>query len=50
MSRPLRSDLFLPHEVSVCHVAQQCVRHMPLLGVDDTTGKDYSYRREWIRQ
>jgi hypothetical protein len=50
MSRPLRSEVFLPHQVTVCHVIQRCVRSMPLLGLDETTGKDYSYRREWIRQ
>jgi hypothetical protein len=50
MPRPLRSELFLPHEVSICHVVQRCVRRMFLAGLDDETGKDYSYRREWIRQ
>ncbi|MCU0712623.1 MAG: hypothetical protein MUC43_11230 [Pirellula sp.] len=37
-------------EASVCHVVHRCVRDLPLLGLDETTGKDYSYRREWIRQ
>jgi hypothetical protein len=50
MPRPLRSELFLPHEVSICHVVQRCVRRMFLAGLDDETGKDYTYRREWIRQ
>jgi hypothetical protein len=50
MPRPLRSELFLPHEVSVCHVVQRCVRRMFLAGLDDETGNDYTYRREWIRQ
>jgi len=50
MPRPLRSELFLPHEVSICHVVQRCVRRMFLAGVNDETGKDYTYRREWIRQ
>jgi hypothetical protein len=49
MPRPLRSELFLPHEVSICHVVQRCVRRMLLAGVNDETGKDYTYRREWIR-
>jgi len=50
MPRPLRCELFLPHEVSICHVVQRCVRRMFLAGLDDRTGKDYTYRREWIRQ
>ncbi len=50
MPRPLRSELFLPHEVSICHVVQRCVRRMYLAGLDDETGKDFTYRREWIRQ
>jgi hypothetical protein len=50
MSRPLRSEVFLPGEVTVVHVVQQCVRNMHLIGLDETTGEDYSYRQEWIRQ
>ncbi len=50
MPRPLRSELFLPHDISICHVVQRCVRRMFLAGLDDETGKDYTYRREWIRE
>jgi hypothetical protein len=50
MPRPLRCELFLPHEISICHVVQRCVRRMFLAGLDEETGKDYTYRREWIRQ
>ncbi len=50
MPRPLRCELFLPHEISICHVVQRCVRRMYLAGLDEETGKDYTYRREWIRQ
>ncbi len=39
MPRPLRSELFLPHEVSICHVVQRCVRRMYLAGLDDETVK-----------
>ena len=50
MPRPLRCELFLPHEVSICHVVQRCVRRLFLAGVNDETGKEYTYRRDWIRK
>ncbi|MFY8199933.1 MAG: hypothetical protein ACOVLE_04630, partial [Pirellula staleyi] len=50
MPRPLRSEIYSPSEVSILHVCQRCVRRAYLSGVDDFSGKDYSYRKEWIRQ
>ncbi|MEM9368823.1 MAG: hypothetical protein AAGD07_22760 [Planctomycetota bacterium] len=50
MPRPPRSEQFDPHEVSVVHVVQRCVRRAFLAGVDRETGKDYSFRKEWIRK
>lgn len=50
MPRPLRSEIFTPKEVSVLHVVQRCVRRAYLSGADQVTGKDFSYRKEWIRQ
>ncbi len=50
MPRPLRSEIYNPLEVSILHVCQRCVRRAYLAGVDDASGKDYSYRKEWIRQ
>lgn len=50
MPRPLRSELFNADEISICHVIQRCVRRMFLAGYDADRKKDYSYRREWIRQ
>jgi hypothetical protein len=32
------------------HCVQRCVRRAYLTGVDAHSGKDYQYRREWIRQ
>ena len=50
MPRPLRSEIYSPLEISILHVCQRCVRRAYLAGVDDDSGKDYSYRKEWIRQ
>lgn len=50
MPRPLRSQIFNPNEVAILHCVQRCVRRAFLSGVDAYSGKDYSYRREWIRQ
>jgi REP element-mobilizing transposase RayT len=50
MPRPLRSEIYSPSEVSILHCVQRCVRRAFLSGVDDYSGKDYSYRKEWIRQ
>ena len=50
MPRPKRSEIFTPNEVSILHVVQRCVRRAYLSGFDEVTGKDFSYRKEWIRQ
>jgi REP element-mobilizing transposase RayT len=50
MPRPLRSDVFRPEEIAILHCTQRCVRRAYLSGIDSVSGKDYSYRKEWIRQ
>ena len=50
MPRPQRAEQFDPAEVCVVHVVQRCVRRAFLAGVDHATGKDYSFRKEWIRR
>lgn len=50
MGRSLRSEIFSASEVCICHCIQRCVRGAWLAGVDEQTGKDYSYRKEWIRR
>ena len=50
MPRPQRSEQFDPTDVCIVHVVQRCVRRAFLAGVDQLSGKDYSFRREWIRR
>ena len=50
MGRQLRSEVYGGDEVAIVHCVQRCVRRAFLAGVDQATGKDYSYRREWIRR
>ncbi len=49
MPRPLRSAVYRPQEIAILHCTQRCVRRAYLSGVDAVSGKDYSYRKEWIR-
>ncbi len=50
MGRSLRSGVFSASEICICHGVQRWVRRAWLAGVDEKTGKDYSYRKEWIRR
>ena len=50
MPRPLRAEVFDPKEVCIVHCVQRCVRRAFLTGFDRESGKDYGYRREWIRE
>jgi REP element-mobilizing transposase RayT len=50
MPRIPRNEQFNPETVGILHVIQRCVRKAFLAGVDPTTGKDFEYRREWIRE
>jgi len=50
MGRPARSDQFIPGEIAVVHAVQRCVRRAFLAGIDPVSGKDFSFRREWIRR
>ncbi|MEM8672219.1 MAG: hypothetical protein AAGG48_32190, partial [Planctomycetota bacterium] len=50
MTRPQRAEQFDSNEVCVVHVVQRCVRRAFLAGVDQASGKDFSFRKEWIRR
>lgn len=50
MGRTLRSEQFSVSEISIVHVVQRCVRRAFLAGLDHKTGKDFGYRRDWIRR
>ncbi|EGF27647.1 transposase [Rhodopirellula baltica] len=50
MPRPQRCEQFDSGEVGIVHVVQRCVRRAFLAGVDHATGKDFSFRKEWIRR
>ncbi len=45
-----RAETFDPAEVAVVHCVQRCARRAFLAGVDAATGKNYEFRREWIRR
>ncbi|PAY16780.1 hypothetical protein CKO51_24885 [Rhodopirellula sp. SM50] len=50
MPRLKRGEQFSPDEVCICHCVQRCVRRAFLAGLDQQTGVDYSFRKEWIRR
>jgi hypothetical protein len=44
-----RAEIIRPENVSVYHCWNRCVRRAFLCGKDQTSGIDYEYRRDWIR-
>ena len=49
MPRVNRDEIFAEDEVQVFHLVNRCVRRTYLCGRDDVTGRDYSHRKQWIR-
>lgn len=50
MPRPLREEILPPDENCCAHLYNRCVQGLYLCGKDYRSGKDYSYRRDWIAQ
>ncbi len=44
-----RKSLIRDGEIGTYHVISRCVRRSWLCGVDPYSGKDYSHRKEWVR-
>jgi len=49
MPRVPRAEIFDTDQVCILHLVQRCVRRSFLAGLDPVSGKDFSFRREWIR-
>ncbi len=45
-----RAEVFDPDEVGVYHCWNRCVRRARLCGIDSYSGKNYNYRRRWIKK
>ena len=48
MARLARADVFDPHQVSVFHCIQRCVRRCFLCGNDPYTGRNFDHRKAWL--
>ena len=49
MAKP-RSEVFIKDEVGIYHCLTKIVRGRFLFGLDAFTGKNYNYRKDWIRK
>jgi len=49
MPRVNRREIFSETDVQVFHLISRCVRRNHLCGRDRRSGRDYSYRRAWVR-
>ena len=50
MPRVKRTEICANDEIQAFHLINRCVRRTYLCGKDRRSGKDYSHRKEWIRQ
>ena len=50
MPRMNRTEICASDEVQAFHLINRCVRRTYLCGKDRRSGKDYSHRKEWIRE
>ncbi len=49
MPRVNRREIFADDEIQAFHLINRCVRRMFLCGIDESTGRDFSHRKDWIR-
>ena len=49
MPRVNRREIFADDEIQVFHLINRCVRRTFLFGIDENTGRDFSHRKDWIR-
>ena len=50
MPRVNRREIFADDEIQAFHVINRCVRRTFLCGKDRKTGRDFSHRKQWIRE
>ncbi len=50
MPRVKRTEICAADEVQAFHLINRCVRRTFLCGKDRRSGRDYSHRKEWIRE
>ena len=50
MPRVKRTEICAEDEIQAFHLINRCVRRTFLCGKDRRSGKDYSHRKEWIRE
>ena len=49
MPRVNRREIFADDEIQTFHLINRCVRRTFLCGKDRKTGRDFSHRKQWIR-
>ena len=49
MPRVNRNEIFADDEIQVFHLVNRCVRRTFLCGKDNLTGRDFSHRKQWVR-
>jgi hypothetical protein len=48
MARLARAEIFDPNEIACVHICSRSNRRCFLMGIDEYTGKNFDYRKDWI--